>query len=137
VTFLFFYVSQSLAFLLLWFWPLAAASIFVVLSAYHFGETDLQEFNPHPFLKHFSIPLGYGVSATWNDELILAGGSSAEGHASQVIALRFVAGELQQRSLPPFLNVGRNHCGALIGDMLYVFGGKSHATALATSGAGC
>lgn len=60
-TFLFFYVSQSLAFLLLWFWPLAAASIFVVLSAYHFGETDLQEFNPHPFLKHFSI-VCYGLA---------------------------------------------------------------------------
>jgi Brp/Blh family beta-carotene 15,15'-monooxygenase len=60
-TFLFFYISQSLAFLLLWFWPLAAASIFVLLSAYHFGETDLQEFSPHPWLKHFSI-LCYGLA---------------------------------------------------------------------------
>jgi len=59
-TFLFFYISQSLAFLLLWFWPLAAASIFVLLSAYHFGETDLQEFSPHPWLKHFAI-LCYGL----------------------------------------------------------------------------
>jgi Brp/Blh family beta-carotene 15,15'-monooxygenase len=60
-TFLFFYISQSLAFLLLWFWPLAAASIFVLLSAYHFGETDLQEFSPHPWLKHVSI-LCYGLA---------------------------------------------------------------------------
>jgi|688.fasta_scaffold482749_2 Brp/Blh family beta-carotene 15,15'-monooxygenase len=60
-TFLFFYISQSLAFLLLWFWPLAAASIFVLLSAYHFGETDLQEFSPHPWLKHFAI-LCYGLA---------------------------------------------------------------------------
>jgi Brp/Blh family beta-carotene 15,15'-monooxygenase len=59
-TFLIFYVSQSLAFLLLWFWPLAAASIFVLLSAYHFGETDLQEFSPHPVLKHFSV-VCYGL----------------------------------------------------------------------------
>jgi Brp/Blh family beta-carotene 15,15'-monooxygenase len=58
---LFFYISQSLAFLLLWFWPLAAASIFVLLSAYHFGETDLQEFSPHPWLKHFAI-LCYGLA---------------------------------------------------------------------------
>lgn len=60
-TFLFFYLSQSLAFLLLWFWPLAAASVFVLLSAYHFGETDLQEFSPHPWLKHLSI-LCYGLA---------------------------------------------------------------------------
>lgn len=60
-TFLFFYLSQSLAFLLLWFWPLAAASVFVLLSAYHFGETDLQEFSPHPWLKHISI-LCYGLA---------------------------------------------------------------------------
>ncbi|MFM8806525.1 MAG: Brp/Blh family beta-carotene 15,15'-dioxygenase [Sphingomonadales bacterium] len=60
-TFLFFYISQSLAFLLLWFWPLAAASVFVLLSAYHFGETDLQEFSPHPWLKHLSI-LCYGLA---------------------------------------------------------------------------
>jgi N-acetylneuraminate epimerase len=79
-------------------------------------------------------PLGYGVSATWNDELILAGGSSAEGHTSQVIALRFVAGELQQRSLPPLPEPLANHCGALIGDTLYVFGGQTAPTALATSG---
>lgn len=59
-TFLIFYVSQSLAFLLLWFWPLAAASIFVLLSAYHFGETDLQEFSPHPVLKHLSV-VCYGL----------------------------------------------------------------------------
>jgi Brp/Blh family beta-carotene 15,15'-monooxygenase len=60
-TFLIFYVSQSLAFLLLWFWPLAAASIFVLLSAYHFGETDLQEFSPTPIVKHLCI-LCYGMA---------------------------------------------------------------------------
>lgn len=59
-TFLIFYISQSLAFLLLWFWPLAAASVFVLLSAYHFGETDLQEFSPHPWLKHFTV-VCYGM----------------------------------------------------------------------------
>lgn len=79
-------------------------------------------------------PLGYGVSATWNNELILAGGSSADGHTSQVIALQFVAGELRQRSLPALPEPLANHCGALIGDSLYVFGGQKTPTALATSG---
>lgn len=79
-------------------------------------------------------PLGYGVSATWNHELILAGGSSADGHTSQVIALQFVAGKLQQRSLPTLPEPLANHCGALIGDSLYVFGGQKTPTALATSG---
>ncbi|MGV2337466.1 MAG UNVERIFIED_CONTAM: hypothetical protein LVR18_26405 [Planctomycetaceae bacterium] len=77
------------------------------------------------------------MSATWNDELILAGGSSAEGHTSQVIALRFVAGELQQRSLPPLPQTLANHCGALIGDMLYVFGGQTARLLSPRPGAGC
>lgn len=79
-------------------------------------------------------PLGYGVSATRHDELILAGGSSADGHTAQVIALRFVAGELQQRSLPPLPQPLANHCGTLIGSTLYVFGGQTTPTALAISG---
>jgi Brp/Blh family beta-carotene 15,15'-monooxygenase len=76
-TFLFFYISQSLAFLLLWFWPIAAASLFVLLSAYHFGETDLQEFSPHPWLKHSSI-VCYGLATL--TALLFA-------HYSELIAL--------------------------------------------------
>ena len=59
--FLFFYLSQSVAFLLLWFWPLAAVSVFVLLSAYHFGETDLQAFSHVPLLKHLSV-ICYGLA---------------------------------------------------------------------------
>ncbi|MBM3922853.1 MAG: hypothetical protein FJ340_06580 [Sphingomonadales bacterium] len=59
--FLLFYLSQSVAFLLLWFWPLAAVSVFIVLSAYHFGETDLQLFNPAPLRKHIAI-ICYGMA---------------------------------------------------------------------------
>ncbi len=79
-------------------------------------------------------PLGYGVSATLNDELILAGGSSADGHTSQVTALRFVAGRLQQRTLPPLPQPLANHCGTLVGGTLYVFGGQTAPTALPIAG---
>jgi Brp/Blh family beta-carotene 15,15'-monooxygenase len=59
--FLFFYVGQSILFLLLWIWPPIALTLFLVLSALHFGETDLQEFKLHTLGKTLSVFL-YGTS---------------------------------------------------------------------------
>jgi N-acetylneuraminic acid mutarotase len=76
-------------------------------------------------------PLGYGASATVNDELILVGGSSASGHSSQVTAVRLVSGKLQQRSLPELPVTLANHCGTLVGSTVYIFGGQTTPTSLA------
>jgi Brp/Blh family beta-carotene 15,15'-monooxygenase len=59
--FLFFYVGQSILFLLLWIWPPIALTLFLVFSALHFGETDLQEFKLHTFGKTLAVFL-YGTS---------------------------------------------------------------------------
>lgn len=59
--FLFFYVGQSILFLLLWIWPPVALSFFLVFSALHFGETDLQEFQLKPSIKTIAVFL-YGSS---------------------------------------------------------------------------
>jgi Brp/Blh family beta-carotene 15,15'-monooxygenase len=59
--FLFFYVGQSILFLMLWVWPPVALTLFLVFSALHFGETDLQEFKLRTSIKTMAI-FGYGSS---------------------------------------------------------------------------
>jgi Brp/Blh family beta-carotene 15,15'-monooxygenase len=59
--FLVFYLGQSLLFLLLWFWPPVALTLFLLFSAVHFGETDLQEFRLHSVGKTVAVFL-YGAS---------------------------------------------------------------------------
>ena len=59
--FLFFYVGQSILFLLLWIWPPVALTLFLIFSALHFGETDLQEFTLQPTIKTLAVFL-YGAS---------------------------------------------------------------------------
>lgn len=78
-------------------------------------------------------PLGYGVSATFNNELIIAGGSSAAGHSPLVTALRCVSGQLHFRPLPPLPQPLANHCGTLVGTQLFIFGGQKTPASLAES----
>lgn len=59
--FLFFYVGQSILFLLLWIWPPVALTLFLIFSALHFGETDLQEFRLQRLIKTIAVFL-YGAS---------------------------------------------------------------------------
>ena len=75
--------------------------------------------------------LGYGVSATWQDEVICAGGSNAEGHHTDVFALRYdpAKREIHTRKLPSLPKPCANFCGALVGSTLYVAGGISKADA--------
>ncbi|MFM7671752.1 MAG: Brp/Blh family beta-carotene 15,15'-dioxygenase [Bacteroidota bacterium] len=59
--FLFLYVGQSILFLFLWIWPPVALTLFLIFSAMHFGETDLQEFRLKPSVKAIAVFL-YGAS---------------------------------------------------------------------------
>ena len=68
-------------------------------------------------------PLAYGVSVTFRDEIICAGGSNAEGHHGDCFALRFSDGKLSLRKLPPLPSRCANHCGALVDGTLFVAGG--------------
>ncbi len=67
--------------------------------------------------------LGYGVSVTWRDEVICAGGSNAEGHHTDVFALKLAGGRVTSRPLPSLPRPCANTCGVLVGDTLYVAGG--------------
>ncbi|WP_170157108.1 galactose oxidase [Roseimicrobium gellanilyticum] len=68
-------------------------------------------------------PIGYGVSVTWKDEVICAGGSNAEGHRADVYALKLEGGKITTRPLPSLPQPCANTCGVLINDTLYVAGG--------------
>ncbi|HSJ03673.1 MAG TPA: hypothetical protein VK956_14530 [Verrucomicrobium sp.] len=76
-------------------------------------------------------PLGYGVSATWGDEMICAGGSHAAGHVAEAFALRWQDGKLTTRPLPALPKPCANMSWAVVHGTLYVSGGieKPDATA--------
>lgn len=73
-------------------------------------------------------PMGYGVSATWKEGLVLVGGADQQRHYADAWLLRYTAGTLQVDPLPPLPEPMANTCGALVGDVLYVAGGLSTPT---------
>jgi N-acetylneuraminic acid mutarotase len=82
---------------------------------------------------HLPGPLAYGVSVSWRDEIICAGGSHAHGHTDAVFALKLNAdGTLSRRTLPSLPGPCANLSGALLGDILYVAGGLTRPDATAT-----
>lgn len=59
VHFLFKYITQILIYALLWFFmPALSLALFLVLSAWHFGESDMQPAPKHPLWKISQIVLG-------------------------------------------------------------------------------
>ncbi|QNE41941.1 galactose oxidase (plasmid) [Hymenobacter sp. NBH84] len=76
-------------------------------------------------------PLAYGASVGWHNQLIGLGGNNADRRHSQVFTLTWDAdaGQVQQGTLPNLPLALANHAAAVLGDVLYVFGGESdHGT---------
>ncbi len=71
-------------------------------------------------------PMGYGVSASWGDGLVLVGGADQRRHYADAYLLWYVSGGLHIDPLPPLPEPIANTCGALVGDVLYVAGGLSN-----------
>lgn len=69
-------------------------------------------------------PLGYGVSATWNDGVVCAGGSNADGHFADVFRIEAMGDGMRIVPLPPLPIAVANGCGALVGSRLFVVGGQ-------------
>lgn len=69
-------------------------------------------------------PLGYGVSGTWRDAVVIAGGMDADGHRSEAWLLRRAGGAVVIEALPDLPIATANPCGAVVGDQLYVAGGQ-------------
>ena len=69
-------------------------------------------------------PLGYGVSATFRDGVVCAGGSDADRHYAEVFLLQWDGRALQITPLPSLPRSCANACGALLGNTLFVAGGE-------------
>ncbi len=77
------------------------------------------------------LPLGYGVSVTFGEEMICAGGSNSAGHHADCFAVRFSDDRLFRRDLPPLPLPCANLSGAIVVGTLFIAGGieKPDATA--------
>ena len=78
-------------------------------------------------------PLAYGLSLTWNDGVIVAGGSDATHHYSDVLMLRYKNGKIETENLPSLPEPVANACGVIMGDKLYIAGGSKAPNATETS----
>jgi N-acetylneuraminic acid mutarotase len=68
-------------------------------------------------------PLGYGVSVTWNENVVCVGGSDATRHYADVFAIKWAAGKIQISQLPALPKALANMCGVVARDRLYIVGG--------------
>ena len=69
------------------------------------------------------IPLGYGGTVQWHDQVIFVGGSNETGHSSAVFSVRLEGERLVYDSLPDLPHPIANTSAVLIGDRLYMYGG--------------
>lgn len=67
---------------------------------------------------------GYGVSATWRDTVVLAGGGDAQGNFCDAYLMRWDGQQLTFDRLPPLPVATANACGTVVADTLYVAGGQ-------------
>jgi N-acetylneuraminate epimerase len=69
-------------------------------------------------------PLGYGVSATFGDDVLCVGGSAATSHSAEVLAIQFDGRQVSQRRLAMLPVPLANHFGARVGNELIIAGGQ-------------
>ncbi len=77
-------------------------------------------------------PNGYGVSATWRDAVVLAGGGDDQSNFRHACLMRWDGTRLAFEPLPPLPVTTANGCGTVVGDILYVAGGQETPTATST-----
>ena len=69
------------------------------------------------------LNLGYGVSISTKNGLLLIGGSNEAGHVAEVFLLRYRDRQLQITTMPSLPFTLANATGALVGDKIYLAGG--------------
>lgn len=72
-------------------------------------------------------PLGYGVSVTYKDKIILVGGNNDKSHYSNVYTLHYQDGKVKMDSLVSLPFPLANMTGTLVGDILFIAGGNSNS----------
>ena len=69
-------------------------------------------------------PLAYGVSVTWNDAVVCAGGGDADRHYADAFVLRWTGEGLETQALPALPQPCAFGAGVLLEDTVYVAGGQ-------------
>jgi SSS family solute:Na+ symporter len=75
-------------------------------------------------------PMAYGVSFTYNNKIILVGGSDSTKHYANVITATYNKGEIHFDSLVSLPFPLANAAGALVGNHLFIAGGITSASSL-------
>lgn len=75
-------------------------------------------------------PLGYGVSISTDQGLILVGGSNEEGHYDNVYRLEYADGKISYNELPSLPKPLANSSGVILDDVIYIMGGTVDPTSV-------
>jgi N-acetylneuraminate epimerase len=75
---------------------------------------------------------GYGVSATWRDSVVIAGGGNAQENFRAVALMHWDGVGISFAALPDLPAPVANGCGTVVGDILYVAGGQDTPSATST-----
>lgn len=75
---------------------------------------------------------GYGVSATWRDAVVIAGGGDAQENFRTVSLMRWDGAGISSTALPDLPVPVANACGTVVDDVLYVAGGQTTPSATST-----
>jgi N-acetylneuraminic acid mutarotase len=78
-------------------------------------------------------PNGYGVSATWNDQILIAGGGDAVENFASAFTMVYDGAALQFTQLPDLPLPLANATGSIVGSTLFVAGGQTSPSATAAS----
>jgi N-acetylneuraminic acid mutarotase len=78
-------------------------------------------------------PLAYGASVTHGGGVVCIGGSDAASHHATVSRVWWDGQSIQTDDLPPLPNPLAFHCGALIGDTIFIAGGAEFPHAVHAS----
>ena len=76
--------------------------------------------------------LAYGVSVTWKEGVVLAGGGNAREHSSKVWYLQYERNTVTFKKLPDLPKPIANATGIILADVLYIMGGTSSPSAKET-----
>lgn len=72
------------------------------------------------------IPLGYGVSVTFDEKLYIIGGNNETGHSSKVFSVSYSNGAIQiDENIPDLPVTLANMSGVIIDGVVYVIGGQT------------
>ncbi|RYF97197.1 MAG: galactose oxidase [Chitinophagaceae bacterium] len=68
-------------------------------------------------------PMGYGISLSWKDGVIILGGADKDKHYAESYFIRYVNDSIIMEDLPSLPSPNANACGVIIDDIIYVAGG--------------